>query len=410
MLKIREKIKASKNWFLHLSWKKKIFFTLLFVAMLFFASSPLRIKKPQYTTAKVTKSTIIEVVSETGNISVNGRVDVYSPTNGIIKTLSVKNGDQVQKDQELFSTVSTATEQEKQDALSALLLAQSTLGTAQATMYSLQSAMFSAWDDYYQLATNSKYQNSDGSPKTTNRVLPEFSTAQTTWLATEAQYKNQQAVVNQASAALTGAKLKYDATQNATVKAQTDGTISNLSVAVGNSVSAKSSTLTVTPVLAIVSLTTAESVVFLGESDIPKIKEGQSATFTVSAAQDKIYKGVVRRVDSIATAKDGVMKYAVYIEILNPDYNLRPGMTADIDITTKKLENVLSAPNSAVKPYQGGRAVRLPGANGQIKYVPVKIGVRGESRTQILSGIKEGQTVITSLSNEALKRPGLFGN
>lgn len=410
MLKIREKLKESKNWFFKLSWKKKIFFILILAGVLFFASSPLRIKKPQYTTARVSRDTITEIVSETGSVATSGRTDVYSPTNGIVKTVSVINGEAVVKDQELFTVISSATEQERQDALSALLSAQSTFGTAQATMYSLQSAMFSAWDKYYLLATNSKYQDSNGSPNTTNRILPEFTTAQTTWLATEALYKNQQTVVSQAGSALTGAKLRYDATQNATVKAQIDGTVSNLSVTVGNTVSAKSLTTVTTPALTLANFTVTEVVISLGEADIPKVKEGQNATFTVSASPDKTYKGVVRRVDSIATEKDGVMKYSVYIEVQNPDNNLRPGMTADTTITTKKLENVLSVPNAAVKPYQGGRAVRAPDANGKVKYIPVQIGIRGEANTEILSGLQEGQNVITSLSNEALKRPGLFGN
>ena len=65
-------------------------------------------------------------------------------------------------------------------------------------------------------------------------------------------------------------------------------------------------------------------------------------------------------------------------------------------------------PNSAIKPYQGGRAVRVPGENGEIEYIPVKIGIRGKSNTQILSGIEKGQEVITALSNDSIKRPSLF--
>jgi len=94
---------------------------------------------------------------------------------------------------------------------------------------------------------------------------------------------------------------------------------------------------------------------------------------------------------------------------LNPDENLRSGMDADVTITSKTLVNVLSAPNSAIKLYKGGRAVGIPGKNKKdILYKPVKIGIRGESKTEILSGIQEGDTVIVSLSNEALKRQGLF--
>ena len=99
-----------------------------------------------------------------------------------------------------------------------------------------------------------------------------------------------------------------------------------------------------------------------------------------------------------------------HIEVLNPDNNLLSGMDADVTITTKKLQDVLAVPNGSVKPYQGGRAVRVPGKKkGEVEFIPVEVGIKGESKTQILKGIKEEQIVITSLSNEQLKRPGLFG-
>ena len=82
-------------------------------------------------------------------------------------------------------------------------------------------------------------------------------------------------------------------------------------------------------------------------------------------------------------------------------------MSADATIITKTLEDVLSVPSSSVKPYQGGRAVRIM-KNNKIAYLPVKIGVRGKSKTEIISGISQGQEVITALSNEQIKRPGLF--
>ena len=62
-------------------------------------------KQPQYTISKATKNTIIEVVSETGTIAATGKTDVYSPTNGIIETIFVRNGDTVIEGQELFTVI-----------------------------------------------------------------------------------------------------------------------------------------------------------------------------------------------------------------------------------------------------------------------------------------------------------------
>ncbi|HMS22379.1 MAG TPA: efflux RND transporter periplasmic adaptor subunit [Candidatus Levybacteria bacterium] len=400
-----------KNWFSHLSFKKKLLIITVIIIGVLVASSTISAltRKPDYTTAKITRSTISEQVTETGQIEVSGRVDVYSPTNGTIENIFVKNGENIKENDELFTVKSSASEQEKASALATLLQAQSALGTANAAMYSLQSAKDAAWDTYYELATNSKYQNSDGSPKTSERVLPEFTTTQNDWLAAEAQYKNQQAVVSQAKAALGNANLAYSATQNATVRSPADGTVSNLSVAPGKTVSAYTPTQQTQPVLTLANFINPEVVIQTGESDISKLKEGQKAEISISATNKKKYNGIVSRVDSVGTNNLGVIKYNTYVQILNPDENLRSGMDADVTITSKTLVNVLSAPNSAIKLYKGGRAVRIPGKNKKdILYKPVKIGIRGESKTEILSGIQEGDTVIVSLSNEALKRQGLF--
>jgi Cu(I)/Ag(I) efflux system membrane fusion protein len=84
-------------------------------------------------------------------------------------------------------------------------------------------------------------------------------------------------------------------------------------------------------------------------------------------------------------------------------------MTADVDIITRKEPGVLSVPNAAVKPYQKGRAVRKLGKNGEIEYLPVKVGIRGKENTQIIEGLVEGQKIIVSLTNEKAPKKSPFG-
>lgn len=408
----RVKFVALKPWnkFKSLSFKKKIIVIVLLIVVFVVISQVIgnATKKPGYTLAKVSRSDITEVVSETGNVATNGTINISSPTNGKVENVYVTNGQHVTEGETLFTVESSATEQEAQAAYANYLTATSSLGTAQATMHSLQSGMFGAWDTYKNLAENDTFENSDGTPKNDQRTLPEYHIAEKDWLAAEARYKNQQSVVAQTQAQVSSTWLLYQATQNATVKATTDGTVSNLSITQGSSVNTGTALAPAAPILSISNFATTEVIVLLGEGDIAKIKDGQNADIDVNAASEKVYKGVVRRVDTIGTDNQGVVRYNAYIEVLNPDNMLRPGMNADVDITTNKLSNVLSVPNSAVKPYQGGRAVRIIGKNDEVTYKPVKIGTRGTSKTQILSGIKEGEEVITSLSNEQIQRPGLF--
>lgn len=364
----------------------------------------------KYTTVKAAKSTIVEVVSETGTINANDRTDIFSPTNGVIEEVHVRNGDSVKTGQELFTIKSSATEQEKTQALATYMAAKNALDTANASAYSLQAAMFSAWETHKTLAESDEYENSDGTPRYDKRSSAEYHIAEKNWLAAENNYKKQQAVIAQAQTALSSAYLAYQATQNAVVKATLDGVLANLSVAPGNSVKANSPTSPTVPLATIANLTTTEILLSLSENDIAKVHEGQDVEVKVNAVQGKKYRGTVRRVDTIGTSQQGIMRYNVYIEVTDADDRLRPGMNVDAVITTNKVTHVLAVPNAAVKPYQGGRAVRIVSKKGDVQYVPVQIGIRGKEKTQILTGIKEGQEVITSLSNEQIKRPGLLGS
>ncbi|HRN96180.1 MAG TPA: efflux transporter periplasmic adaptor subunit, partial [Candidatus Levybacteria bacterium] len=88
---------------------------------------------------------------------------------------------------------------------------------------------------------------------------------------------------------------------------------------------------------------------------------------------------------------------------------IRPGMTANVDIEVDRAADVLSVPNSAVKPYKGGRAVRVENKKTkEIDYIPVEVGIKGDDRTQIIKGVSEGQEIIISLPNDQIQRGSLF--
>lgn len=406
-------IKSLTNRFRHLSLKKKIL-VILGILILFIVISQVisnATKEPPYTEAVVTKGNIIEVVTETGNITTSGRTDIYSPTNGIVENVFVANGETVIEGQELFTVKSTATEQEQKNAYANYLAAVASANTAKSTADSLRAQMYGEWDSFRNLATNDTYEESDGTPNEQKRESAEFQIAQDEWQAAEAKYKDQQTVQAQAQAQVSSTWLLYQATQNATVTAPISGRVSNLAATIGSSVTINIPTQPVSPVLVLSENNTTEVHLPLSETDIAKVRPGQEAAIEISAVHDKTYKGIVTRVDDIGTNIQGVVEYTVYLQIIDPDPRLRPGMTADVDIITSKLEDVLVVPNAAVKPYQGGRAVRaVDSKTGEIIYIPVKIGIRGESNTEIISGLNEGQSIITSLSNEQIQRPGLFGN
>lgn len=398
-------LSSIKNRFLSLSWKKKTVVIIVLCVALFITLSSLQPKKPQFETTKVTRGTVSNIISESGNVEAAAQFDVYSPTTGFIEEVYVENGDQVTENQLLFKVKSTATEKEKADASANLLQAQSTLGSANATMYSLQSAKDGAWDTYYSIATNSTYQNSDGSPNNSNRALPVFSTAQNDWLAAEAQFKNQQTVVNSAKAALSSASLAYNATQNATVKSPATGTIANLNARIGEKVTAKDATSTKNkPELIVGDFTRNLITIDLNEVDVNSVTPGQTVNLVFDSQRNKTYKGVVVSVASVGDNAAGVITYNARIAISDSDSKIKPGMTVTVSINTEEHKDVLTVPNNAIKPYKGAKAVLIPGKgtekiNGKtlpFHYVPVKTGIKGITRTEIVNGVTEGETVVTS--------------
>lgn len=403
--------------FASLSLKKKIFF--IGVALILFivaAGQIASLTRPSpFTTQKVIRGNITEYVTEAGNIIASGKTDIYSPTDGIVTETYVANGDSVDEGDPLFAVKSTATDQEAQAAYANYLAAASTLNAAQSTANTLRADMYAKWDSFRNLATNSTYENGDDTPNRENRLAAEFQIAQDQWLAAEKKYKDQQTAIAQGQAQVASTWALYQATQDAVVKAPIGGIVSNLSINNGSSVAVQSVSLittTSTPALVLSDNVQSEAVVRLSESDVAKVHRGQRAVISMSAVDNKEYTGTVSRVDTIGTDTQGVITYNAYITLLDADNNIRPGMTIDAEIVTKEIKNVLSVPNSAVKPYQGGRAVRVPDPKAKDKfiYIPVQIGARGNEKTEIKRGLKEGQVIVTTIANENIKRPGPFGN
>jgi RND family efflux transporter MFP subunit len=210
--------------------------------------------------------------------------------------------------------------------------------------------------------------------------------------------------------------LAYQATQSLIVKAPSSGTVANLSYKIGDKVTTGSTTTANSatggmPVLTIANFGDYTVKLALNEVDVPKVKKGQSAQLTLDAFPGKTFKGKVTHVDSIGTNTAGVITYNIVIEIINPEDSIRPAMTANVDIEVDRAENVLTVPNSAIKPYQGKKAVQVIDPKTKIaKYISVEVGIKGPERTQIKNGINEGAQVITGTKNGAVKSSGSVGS
>jgi HlyD family secretion protein len=130
------------------------------------------------------------------------------------------------------------------------------------------------------------------------------------------------------------------------------------------------------------------------EVDINSIKAGQQVDLTFDAILNKAYQGRVISVANSGTVQSGLVTFKVTIEILNPDEQVRPGMTAAVNIVINQLENVLTVPNRAVRLVDGETVVYLL-KNNAVQKAPIKIGASSDTVSEVISGdLKEGDKVI----------------
>ncbi len=413
-----------------LSVIKKALILVVVLLLLWFAGTKVFGQKSsgsQYQTATAQRQTIISTISESGNVSADSQTSVTSPSTGIIEAVYVKNGDHVTQGENLFKVKATANQQDKATAYASYLSAQNNLNTAQAKMNSLQSALFKA---------NQTFINDKGVPNPSDlqKTDPVYIEENADWLQAQADYNNQAGVISQAQAALTAASLSYQATQDSVVTAPIEGTVANLSVSQGNSVTASgtgssnssnssnssgssstgststsgsgsssssgSSTSNGSTIMVIGDFSQLSVVAQVNEVDIPKVKVGQNATVTLDAFPDQTFVGQVVNVDSVGTTSSNVVTYNVYIDLVSPPSTIKPGMTASIAIQTARHDDVITVPTAAIQSSNGASYVRVL-KNGKVSTVQVTTGISDDTNTEVESGISEGDVVITGTNATA---------
>lgn len=204
--------------------------------------------------------------------------------------------------------------------------------------------------------------------------------------------------VSQARADKAKAELDYAKTQlsYATIKAPINGTIASVATQEGETVAAGLSAPTF---IIIIDLGKLEVNAYVDETDVGKISVGQEALFTVDTFPDRDFLGTVTAIYPRAVLQENVVNYITLISIKNTEGKLKPDMTANVTITLKKKIGVLAVPNTAVKREGGRKYVYVPGQDGKTTKREVKTGWKDGTYLEIISGLKEGEVVVTSEGN-----------
>lgn len=135
--------------------------------------------------------------------------------------------------------------------------------------------------------------------------------------------------------------------------------------------------------------------VSVDESDIAKISRGQKVLVSLDALPELKSEGRVTRINPQAVNDRDVTAIHVLVEIKNPDRAIKPGMNATCQFILRDVKNVLVVPSDAVKEdRRGANTVRVLGKDGKVEPRKVTVGVIGSEKTQIKSGLNEGEQVI----------------
>jgi macrolide-specific efflux system membrane fusion protein len=137
------------------------------------------------------------------------------------------------------------------------------------------------------------------------------------------------------------------------------------------------------------------------ETDIATMQIGQAATVTVAAINADL-TGTVTAIAPVAetSTSGGVVSYAVTVALNAPPATLRPGMTADVTITTASASGVLAVPAAAIRGTNGAYTVLVLTAAGTPESRPVTVGLMTSSLVEVTSGLSAGDVVITGTSSQ----------
>ena len=194
------------------------------------------------------------------------------------------------------------------------------------------------------------------------------------------------------------------------IRAPFDGVLARLSVKPTDIVSNSTTIGTVVSSQKIITIT-------LNEIDVSKVQVGQKTKITFDAISNLIADGTVSTVDLVGTVSQGVVNYNVEISLDTQDERVKSGMSASVSIITESKTNVVIVPNNSIKTLKGMKGESTyyvesfnppltvvkgtsPATTGTVSLIPpqkitVSIGLADDSNTEIISGITEGEQIVT---------------
>jgi HlyD family secretion protein len=355
--------------------------------------------------AGVERGDIARSVVATGKIEPLAKVEVKSKASGIVKQIFVHYSDWVKQGQVLVELDKEELQARAREARAALLAAQASEEAANATyernkveaegpdLPFLKSSLERARKLHSQgLIAQAVMEEAD---KLYQLALNKQMTALRNVAVSRAEVGRAKAQVAQAQAMLDRAE---EDLRNSTILSPMDGIVLSRDVEVGDAVS--SILILGSQATKILTLGDVSDVYVRGkvdEADIGKVYLNQPARIVVESFKDKKFSGKVTKISPLGVEKDNVTTFEVRVSIHNPGGELKANMTANAEIILEEKKNVLLVPEAAVV-YDKQRSTFLeipdPGTEKGRRQVAVKLGISNGVKTELVSGLSPGKTVI----------------
>jgi HlyD family secretion protein len=355
--------------------------------------------------AKVEKGDLAKSVVATGKVTPITKVEVKSKASGIVKKLLVDAGDRVKKGQLLAQLDKDEIQAQVEQSRAALEAAQASLTSSQADY---ERAKVDAEGVDIPMLKRA-YERAQGMAKDGVVSASALDDAQKNYELSVNKQNVAKAQVNVLKAKIAQSKAEVAKDQAnlkqleeqlsyTDVESPIDGIVLSRDVEIGDAVSSilvlgSSATL-------IMTLGDTSEVYVKGkvdESDIGKVYLGQPARIKVESFKDKTFNGRVTKISPMGVEKDNVTTFEVRVSINNPGGELKAEMTANAEIILEEHKNVLQIPEGAIlydKDKKASVEIPDPKAKDGKKKLAVNIGISNGAKTELLSGLKEGDQVV----------------
>lgn len=373
--------------------------------------------KPIYQTEVAQKGTLISAITASGTISSGSNNEITTKASGIVKEVFVKNGQTVKKGQKI-ATLSLDDDAQIRatiayaayiDAVNAEKTARKNKVTADIQMWKDRQAYLDAQEDYeyknnHAINPDTKEEYTDNEKAIIDKTVDQTRLA---FEASETAYKNADAQIAKASALVSRAWRDYQ-DSSATIVAPVDGVISNFALAPGVTIVASADTnnsssgsVSSQKLGSIINPNSQyQATVHLSEIDVIKVNPDQKVTLTLDAYPNKTFTGKVLSIDTSGKVSTGVTNYPATILFDPTEVKIYPNMAVSANIMTKVKNNVLLVPSSSIQTVGEQSTVRVM-RDGESISVEVEIGDSNDTQTEIVSGINEGDVVVTSVITPA---------